>query len=499
MSFKGMLEKADERLQEVPLSSLFNLRMLGFSLIRTWVYLMFLGAATSVVTWNGEALPPAAFLFSTLCLCALLFSCAFIRKYNVFITGTKIFRFAGPICTCIGTLCLASATLPGAPQVLLCAVGAVTTGVGSGIIDLGYGDLYRNVAPMRTTLEAPLAFLLAAAVYLAVQFLPSIADVLVVAALPAISGYILFVHFQVWSPKHEFTVLPFKIHLGTFSWKIGACACLIGMADGVVRAVFLSTSDITVQDFYRFPLLWAGAITLIIIYGCALFSRERGFKPMYRTVMLIMALFFMLLPVFTGYSEIEGVIGLTGYGTFNVLIWILLADITSTYRLSGIMVFGMGWGMVTLGVLLGTQLGQIVCLAAPFTPQMLSLIALLATIAILISYMFVFNEKDLEHLATPEEEDGGKAMEAGQGQPSETRDGVRRQRFQDRCNDVAAQYGLTDRETEIMVLFAKGRSAARIQEELYLSRGTVSTHLRHIYQKMDVHSKQELLDVIEGL
>ena len=302
---------------------------------------------------------------------------------------------------------------------------------------------------MRTTLEAPLAFLLAAAVYLAVQFLPSIADVLVVAALPAISGYILFVHFQVWSPKHEFTVLPFKIHLGTFSWKIGACACLIGMADGVVRAVFLSTSDITVQDFYRFPLLWAGAITLIIHLRMRPFlPRERGFKPMYRTVMLIMALFFMLLPVFTGYSEIEGVIGLTGYGTFNVLIWILLADITSTYRLSGIMVFGMGWGMVTLGVLLGTQLGQIVCLAAPFTPQMLSLIALLATIAILISYMFVFNEKDLEHLATPEEEDGGKAMEAGRGQPSETRDGVRRQRFQDRCNDVAAQYGLTDRETE---------------------------------------------------
>ena len=75
---------------------------------------------------------------------------------------------------------------------------------------------------------------------------------------------------------------------------------------------------------------------------------------------------------------------------------------------------------------------------------------------------------------------------------------MRRQRFQDRCNDVASQYGLTDREAEIMVLFAKGRSAARIQEELYLSRGTVSTHLRHVYQKLDVHSKQELLDVIEG-
>ena len=54
-------------------------------------------------------------------------------------------------------------------------------------------------------------------------------------------------------------------------------------------------------------------------------------------------------------------------------------------------------------------------------------------------------------------------------------------------------------QMEGVALFAKGRSAARIQEELFISKGTVSTHLRHIYQKMDVHSKQEMLDVIEGV
>ena len=59
-------------------------------------------------------------------------------------------------------------------------------------------------------------------------------------------------------------------------------------------------------------------------------------------------------------------------------------------------------------------------------------------------------------------------------------------------------YGLSDRETEIMTLYAKGRSYARLQEELSLSRGTVTTHLQHIYQKLDVHSKQEMLDLIEG-
>ena len=175
---------------------------------------------------------------------------------------------------------------------------------------------------------------------------------------------------------------------------------------------------------------------------------------------------------------------MAGYGTFNVLIWILLADISFTYRLSGIMVFGIGWGMVTLGVLLGSSLGQFVCAFAPFSPQSLSLIALMATLAILISYMFVFNENDLIALAKGDED-------KDEAEP-------KRQRFQDRCKDVAGEYGLSPKETEIMILFAKGRSSTRIQEELYLSRGTVTTHLRHIYQKMDVHGKQEFLDVIEG-
>ena len=71
-------------------------------------------------------------------------------------------------------------------------------------------------------------------------------------------------------------------------------------------------------------------------------------------------------------------------------------------------------------------------------------------------------------------------------------------RFVSRCRDIAERYGLTERETEVMISYAKGRSYARLQEELHASRGTVTTHLRHIYQKLDIHSKQELLDLIEG-
>jgi DNA-binding CsgD family transcriptional regulator len=43
----------------------------------------------------------------------------------------------------------------------------------------------------------------------------------------------------------------------------------------------------------------------------------------------------------------------------------------------------------------------------------------------------------------------------------------------------------------------KGRSLTRIQDELYMSKGTVNTHLHHIYRKLGIHTKQELLDLVE--
>ena len=66
------------------------------------------------------------------------------------------------------------------------------------------------------------------------------------------------------------------------------------------------------------------------------------------------------------------------------------------------------------------------------------------------------------------------------------------------CEVVAAQRGLSPRETEVLYLLAQGRSRTFIQSELYLSDGTVKTHIRHIYQKLDVHSKQELISLIQN-
>jgi DNA-binding CsgD family transcriptional regulator len=67
-----------------------------------------------------------------------------------------------------------------------------------------------------------------------------------------------------------------------------------------------------------------------------------------------------------------------------------------------------------------------------------------------------------------------------------------------RVDEVAAQCGLTPREDEVLRLLASGRSLPYVQQMLCISEGTARTHIKHIYAKLGVHSKQEMLDLVQG-
>ncbi len=52
--------------------------------------------------------------------------------------------------------------------------------------------------------------------------------------------------------------------------------------------------------------------------------------------------------------------------------------------------------------------------------------------------------------------------------------------------------GLTPQERQIVVLLADGRTTREAAVALFLSPKTVEYHLRHVYQKLDIHSREEL-------
>ena len=67
-----------------------------------------------------------------------------------------------------------------------------------------------------------------------------------------------------------------------------------------------------------------------------------------------------------------------------------------------------------------------------------------------------------------------------------------------RCEKLAQEYGLTRREGEILGLLVRGRSKAHIAEAFIISENTVRGHVKHIYAKLGIHNKQELLDLFEA-
>ena len=65
------------------------------------------------------------------------------------------------------------------------------------------------------------------------------------------------------------------------------------------------------------------------------------------------------------------------------------------------------------------------------------------------------------------------------------------------CQAIAQDAGLTERETVVLELVSLGYTVARMAQERGVSENTVRTHTKGLYRKLDVHSKQEVIELVE--
>lgn len=62
--------------------------------------------------------------------------------------------------------------------------------------------------------------------------------------------------------------------------------------------------------------------------------------------------------------------------------------------------------------------------------------------------------------------------------------------------EIARDYGLSKREAEVLVLLYQGRTRKKISEILVVPPSTTQGHINHIYQKMGIHKRDDLIDLI---
>ena len=64
---------------------------------------------------------------------------------------------------------------------------------------------------------------------------------------------------------------------------------------------------------------------------------------------------------------------------------------------------------------------------------------------------------------------------------------------------LATERGLSPREGQVLAQLASGRSAEGIAEVLGISPHTVRAHVRRIHEKLQVSSRDEVVDAIEAV
>ncbi len=109
------------------------------------------------------------------------------------------------------------------------------------------------------------------------------------------------------------------------------------------------------------------------------------------------------------------------------------------------------------------------------------LISGLAMMAVISATLVLLYQKNLE-------DHWGISFVNGSGK---SRADKQAQRVADRCGEEAAEYHLTARELEILRLLVQRKTVGMIERDLFIANGSAKAHVLHIYQKLDIHSREE--------
>lgn len=260
-------------------------------------------------------------------------------------------------------------------------------------------------------------------------------------------------------------VLSAKILVGTLLF--GLAAGLMGLF-GTGDAASLPLFQVAFLFFGAFLI---GALSLLLSEG---FGRGTALNKSYRLAIFLMMVGVLLVPLspLAG-SIIPGqVIVLAGYLGLEVVLIALFVVIAELRSQDCALSFSTGFLFLLVGEFIGLLFAN---LLAGFDQSSGNLYAVaIAGIVILLGYIFFFTERDFDTLSQ---------MDIG------SKD------FEKICSSLVERYGLSAREAEILSFALRGRTNERIAQELVIAKSTVDTHLRRIYSKCGVHSRQELLDL----
>lgn len=256
----------------------------------------------------------------------------------------------------------------------------------------------------------------------------------------------------------------------SFPWKPMLFLGLYGFAFGY-GAQMVSLANI--------PLLrFAATIPAVIVLCSIVFDRGWfNFAFVYQFILPTAIVGLLALLVFPGIHPAAALVGVrASYVAVYIYIAIMLENLARRYKMSAVWLFSMMGLVHTASISLGRAAFMLV--ASPLVP-IIFVICVVLTTFLLVTEPKLSSDWGISLT--------GKNTELG-----------RRAKTELALQSLALRYGLTVREQEIALAMAEGKMPRAIGKELHIAPGTVKAHMQHIYRKVGVHSKEELLELVKG-
>lgn len=408
---------------------------------------------------------------------------------------------------------------------LLVAVGSPFGGIGSVWFSVLVGLMLIKLGAKRSMVVIPTAFVAKYAVQVGLSTLGAALPLVAALALyfcctaasyvlvrPHVRGMIATVRASasptVLDATNPSSFLPFSslVYVSIFLFN-AACGYAFG---GQGEALSLTATLLTF-------------VPVVVVFFIVVAARARlSADVLYQASALLVFAGFLLAPLaimgVAGPADLHAssVLLYAGSDCFSVLTYFLIAAVGARNPVGALSTSASALAASWLGIGCGALVVQgIEGLGVHDTGPLLSASALVTFLFMAYNFVvlkrFSFEEAIQGVRPVPralavvgEEPAGGERRAVGDGQtpsgplPTEDADDPAASAFETACDAVVERFALTPREADVLRLLARGRTSPVIQEKLFLSHNTVKTHVRHIYAKMDIHSQQELIDIVEA-
>ena len=462
------------------LASLFC--ALGFSIYWTWLLFVLLTGFFS----SAQSSPvfDSAWFWSTLGHIATLAMLGALSKQYSPYSNNRAILFGSPLVSMLGFAMILYANVLGSGLNGALIFGAITVGVGtSGQLVCScelYSSLYSN---NKKRLILSIGVIVSEIVFLALAVLPRPAMVASLFVLPLLSA--LCVHLGL----KKSTIEPHRESSdeGRLSLRFALFCLVYSIPLGFFQVRFLFGSNDTVLSWIT-TIAFSFAFLLVIVAIDGYMASKRDTSLIPKTVIPFAIGGLLLIATFGDErAAVSGILVYSAQQLLTILLYSEFAKIAHNGRTSPAKIFALGVCLTDGGFILGMLVGEIsiTFLGSFYLELTLGVVYIVALAGFLLLSRFPSES------ISNEDDTSGRANAKAPSSLSTA--------MQSKIDRAVAEYSLTVRETEMLSYILRGKSVPAIASETYLSRNTVKTHIVHIYQKINVHSRDELIAFIENL